>query len=155
MKVDKAMLYGGIVPLSRDQLQQKVEEMGAQLTSASIPTVALKLGYQNGQFQNGLLMGLSPTEDPQDKVGMGHYPILEIIGSSAPVFPNPEDVAKQLAVIMRMNHPTNNVNLSRLRGILASETLPSATTGNLRFDWPAYTLTRPERTNTTERNASG
>ena len=64
MKVDKAMLYGGIVPLSRDQLQRKVEDMGAQLSSPSIPTVALKLGHQNGVLQNGLLMNLSQTEDP-------------------------------------------------------------------------------------------
>ena len=154
MKVDKAMLYGGIVPFSRDQLREKVEDMGAELTSPNIPTIAMKLGVNKGVHQNGLLLTLSPSEDPEDKVGMGHYPILESIGSTAPVFPDPDDVAKQLNRMLRNNHATNNVNGSRLKTILQADTLPSSVTGQIRFEWPEYTGNRP-MTTATQRNATG
>ena len=45
--VDKAKLYGGIVPYSQEELEEKVTEMGAELSSPLIPTLALKLGQIN------------------------------------------------------------------------------------------------------------
>ena len=154
MKVDKAMLYGGIVPISKDDLRTRLEDMGADLSSPNIPTIALKLGFSKGVHTNGLLLTLMPTEDPQDKVGLGHVPLLESIGSMAPTFPDTEEVAKQLSQVLRNNHPTNNVNVSRLRGILQADSLPSATPGQVRFEWPQYQPSRQPR-NTSGQQATG
>ena len=54
IRVNSMYLYGGIFPLSKQELQEKLEAMGSEETSQMIPTVAMKLGQGRGRLQNGL-----------------------------------------------------------------------------------------------------
>ena len=53
VKVDRVVLYGSIVPISKEALKEKVEELDMDLNSHLIPTIALKLFYAKGKLQNG------------------------------------------------------------------------------------------------------
>lgn len=88
MTVDRALLYAGVVPYSMVQLRTKLDEVGKGLGSSLVPTVAVKLSVVKGKPQNGLPIMLAPQEVPGDRVGMGHFPLLEIIGAGNPVFPD-------------------------------------------------------------------
>ena len=102
-----------------------------------------------------MTMGLMPTEDPMDKVGLGHYPLLECIGSVRPVFPDSDNLAKQLTKMLRSNLPTNNVNLTKLRGIFEAGELPTSTTGQLPFEWPTIVSTTQPSTHAEQHIATG
>ena len=136
IKVNKALLYGGIVPVSKDRLEEKLEEYEVEASSPIIPAIAMKLGLSKGKIQNGFPIDLLPVEEERDMIGLGHLPLLECVGSSAAVLPRHEDVARQLSRLMRNLNPTNNVNPSRIRSILAGETLPTNPTGTISYEWP-------------------
>ena len=51
--VSKMVLYGGIVPLTKDDLRQRVEDCESEINSSLVPTFALKLGFLRGKPQNG------------------------------------------------------------------------------------------------------
>ena len=58
VKVDVAMLYGGLVPLSKDQLSEKMDKFGVEMDSGCIPTISIKLGNVRGKLQNGMALSL-------------------------------------------------------------------------------------------------
>ena len=140
VQVGKAALYGGIIPLSREELQGKVGEWEVDLASPLIPTVALKLFRMGGRWQNALPMDLLPKEEEGDNVGIGHFPLLESVGAEEPFFPTNEALVTQLSAFLRSNNCTNNVNPGRLSGILSGDnTLPTSTTGVISYEWPDLT----------------
>ena len=49
IQVDKVVLYGGILPMSLAELEEKVGEAGQVMESPLIPTVALKLWLPRGK----------------------------------------------------------------------------------------------------------
>ena len=53
----------------------------------------MKLWLSKGKIQNGFPLDLLPVEQESDRVGLGHLPLLECIGSSTAVLPKHEDVA--------------------------------------------------------------
>ena len=108
--VSKMALYGGIVPMTKEELREKVEACDAEIDSELVPTIALKLGWAKGKPLNGYLVDLMPHEREEDKVGLGVLPLLETIGSSNPSLPNHEDLEEQLCLLLRAVVATNNVN---------------------------------------------
>ena len=138
MKVDKVFMYGGLVPVSKGELEDRVKDRDLELSSPKIPTVAMKLMFLKGKWQNALPIDLLPREEAGDKVGLGHLPLLESIGSRNPVFPEHDKVAKELSLFLRGTTGTNNMNMARLQSFLESGTFPVSVTGLINFDWPAY-----------------
>ena len=132
----KMALYGGIVPMTKDDLKRRVEECGSDLDSSLVPTIALKLGFLRGKPQNGCIVDFMPAERPEDKVGLGVLPLLEAIGSTSPCLPEHEDVEEQLCLLLRKIVATNNVNKQRLESLLVPGSFPSSSTGIIRFMWP-------------------
>ena len=134
----KVLLYGGIIPMSKEELTEKTGELNLDLGSPFIPTIALKLGFRNRKLQNSLTLDLIPAEKPDDKVGLGTFPIFESVGTVSPKFPESEDVAEQLSLLLRRLPPTNNVNITRLRTLLQSPSFPTSTTGTVAYEWPEF-----------------
>ena len=124
--------------MKKTELEDRLSDMQADLKSPFIPTIAMKLGLLRGKLCNGLGLAMMPMEDPQDKVGLGVYPLLECVGTASPVLPEHEDVARQLCKLLRCNQPCNNVNPARLKGIFESGALPATTTTQVVFEWPEY-----------------
>ena len=153
VQVDRVLLYGGIVPLSRDELQERVEEEGTTLDSPFIPTMALKLWVANRKLLNGFPLALMPTERAGDGVGLGHLPLLEAIGSTNPTLPGHDDIEEQLCLFLRLLGLTNNVNQARLYTMLTPGNLPSSVTGTLAFQWPEYR--GPMEVQTSQNTVSG
>ena len=85
--VNKMILYGGIVPVSKDHLREQVEDEILTLDSPLIPTLLLKLGWARGRPVNGCPLGLIPSERQEDRVGLGVLPLIESIGSTDPKLP--------------------------------------------------------------------
>ena len=138
LQVDKMVLYGGILPLKRNYLASLVEEARTEMDSPQIPTIALKLSYSRGVAQNGFPVCLLPTKRPDDRVGWGHLPLLEAVGSADPRLPESDDVEEQLCTFMRKVSPTNNVSKQRLGNMLTPGSLPTSTTGMILYSWPEY-----------------
>ena len=138
VQVDRILLYGGIVPLSKEELQEKVEEEGTTLDSPFIPTMALKLWAVNRKLLNGFPLALMPTESEGDGVGLGHLPLLEAIGSTNPTLPSHDDIGEQLCLFLRSLGLTNNVNQARLYTMLSPGNFPSSVTGSLAYQWPEF-----------------
>ena len=112
--------------------------MDVPTTSQYIPTLAMKLYHAGGRLQNALPVDLLPQEKPDDKIGLGIFPLLESVGSGTTKFPTHDAIAVELNNLLRRQHPTNNVNLGRLNHMLQDDVLPSSTTGTVRFDWPEF-----------------
>ena len=104
----------------------------------------MKLFYVKGKMVNALPLDLVPVERPEDKVGLGILPILESIGSSSPVFPEHEEIARQMFDLLRKTTTTNNVNVSRMRVMLQASSFPQTVTGIISYDWPEYTRQQEE-----------
>ena len=51
---DKVFLYGGIIPMSKENLLARLREAEVERSSPAIPTVALKLWFSKGKLQNAL-----------------------------------------------------------------------------------------------------
>ena len=149
IRVDKVVMYGGIIPLAKLDLEAKLLEMDMDIASSLVPTVAMKLGYTDNIYRNGLTLNLLPSEKPSDCAGLGHLPLLESVGASNPVFPEHEVIARELASFLRGTNPTNNVNPGRLHGIMQAGVLPSTTTGTISFEWPPFAGTEEPDTNAT------
>ena len=154
-KVNTAFMYGGIVPLSKPELEDWLKglDVDTDLSSHLIPTVTMKLAFSKGRWQNALPMDLLPQEEDDEGVGLGHLPLLESIGARNPVFPKHEMVAKELSLFLRGTNPTNNVNPQAIRGILQGGTIPSSVTGRVTYEWPLYN--REEDQSTVRPSVSG
>ena len=135
----KAFLYGGIVPMAKAELMTKLRDMELEPSSPYIPTVALKLFFTKGKLVNALPLDLVPAERQEDRVGLGVLPLLESIGSSSPAFPAHEDIAEQLANLLRKTNPPNNVNVARIRVMLQASSFPQTTTSSITYEWPEFT----------------
>ena len=138
MKVNTVFMYGGLVPLSKLDLEAKVTEADLDLSSPKIPTLAMKLAFVKGRWQNAMVMELLPQEEVGDKVGLGHMPLLESIGSRNPVFPEHDKLARELAAFLRGTHATNNMNMTRLNSVFDSGVFPNTQTGPITFEWPPF-----------------
>ena len=77
-------------------------------------------------------------EEEREGVGMGTLPLIESVGSSAPNFPDSEELADQLSRLMRQLNATNNVNTGRFRTLMQGDTFPQGTSGKLVFEWPEF-----------------
>ena len=87
VKHNRAFLYGGVVPVSRERLMEMVRELEMEPSSPHIPTITLKLHSVRGKLQNALPLELMPTEQLDNGVGLGIFPLLESIGSRSTKFP--------------------------------------------------------------------
>ena len=146
--MDKAVLFGGIIPLSNAELETKVREAGHNLSTPLIPTVALKLGWVKGKYTNGFPMDLLPTESQEDQCGFGTFPLIETVGNLNPEMPDSDELEKQLCLLLTKLSPTNNVAVHRLEALLEPDSFPGSTSGIISFSWPEYRGPLTERRNT-------
>ena len=152
--VDTFFLFGGIVPCSVEELREKLVECGQELSSPLASTIAVKLQVGRGKSLNGRPIKLLPTEDVEDGFGLGHLPLLELIGGGVPVLPDHDDLEKELTNFLRAVQATNNVAPPRLLERYTPDGFPSAVSGRVTFEWPAYrgpVGTAPTRPATGER----
>ena len=141
IQVDKVVLYGGILPMSLAELEEKVGEAGQAMESPLIPTVALKLWLPRGKPpQNGFPMAFMPSESKDDKCGFGVLPLLEMIGSTNPEMPESDELEQQLCLLLSNLAPTNNMALHRLESLLQPDSFPASASGVISYSWPVYTV---------------
>ena len=138
IQVDKAVLYGGILPMTKTELEEKVRAADLEMCSPFIPTLALKLWYAKNSPQNGFPISLLPTEKTDDACGFGHFPLLEGVGSLEPKLPESEEVEEQLCLYLKNVTGTNNVSPNRLESLLEPGTFPTTVTGQVIYSWPDY-----------------
>ena len=143
VKVDKVLLCGSILPMSKGALEEKLFEMETpvEMESPFIPAIAMKLSLVNGKYQVGFPMDFLPVEQEVDRVGLGHLPLIECVGSGAPVLPKQSDITTQLKNLLGNLQPTNNVNPQRFRSLMSGQALPQTTTGSISYEWPDYVVT--------------
>jgi hypothetical protein len=115
--VDKVVLYGGVVPYSKAEIEAKAAAAGYTSSSASCPTLALRLFSVKAKPCNGRPIAFGPTELREDGLGFGHLPLIEGIGAGEVVFPTRDDLEEQLTAFLRERAPTFNVSLQRLEGM--------------------------------------
>ena len=136
--VDKLALYGGIVPLGKEELTEKVLESGMEMNSTLIPTIAMKLWFSRGIPQNGFPVVFLPSERASDKVGLGHLPLFETVGNTDPHLPEHNEVEEELCSFLRDVAPTNNVAPDRLVSMIEPDSFPSRASGHISFWWPEF-----------------
>ena len=138
--VEKSLLYAGILPYSKAKLGEKLQAVGKTVDSAVIPTLALKLSKSNGKLTNGHPLLLLPSEEPGHKFGLGHLPLLEIVGANRPEFPSHDAIEEQLTSFLRATvGTTNTANIARLEGLFSSaDSFPKSASGTVPRDWPEY-----------------
>ena len=76
VKHNKVFLYGGIIPLAKEDLLVKLRELEIEENSPRVPTVAMKPYFFKGKYQNALPIDLIPAEQPDDRIGLGVLPLL-------------------------------------------------------------------------------
>ena len=136
---EKSLLYASILPYSKAELGEKLQEVNKTLDSPVIPTLALKLFKSGAKTTNAHAIALLPKERPGDRFGLGHLPLLEVVGDGRPNFPHHDEVEKELASFLRATVGTNNTSLPRLEGLFASpEVFPKFASGTIPRDWPDY-----------------
>ena len=139
--VGTSLLYAGALPCSKAELGEKLQEVGRTVDSPVIPTVALKLFKKAGKVTNGYPLVLLPAERPEDGLGLGHLPLLEVVGAQRPVFPGHDDIEEELTLFLRATIGTNNTALrpTALQALFSSpEAFPKFTSGTIPRDWPEY-----------------
>ena len=87
--VEKSLLYASILPYSKAVLKDKLQAVNKTLDSPVIPTLPLKLFKSSGKMTNAHPLTLLPKERPGDRFGLGHLPLLEVVGDGRPNFPPP------------------------------------------------------------------
>lgn len=139
--VDASVLYAGAVPCTKAELEEKLKEIDKTVNSPVIPTVALKLFKKSGKLNNGHPLKLLPSEQPSEGFGLGHIPLLEVIGAGRPTFPGHDEIEEEMTLFLRATIATNNSTLrpTALQGLFASpETFPKFASGTIPKDWPEY-----------------
>ena len=120
-------------------LKDKLQAVNKTLDSPVIPTLPLKLFKSSGKMTNAHPLTLLPKERPGDRFGLGHLPLLEVVGDGRPNFPHHDAIEKELASFLRATVGTNNTSLPRLEGLFASpEVFPKFASGTIPRDWPEY-----------------
>ena len=138
--VDRSLLYAGILPYSKVKLEEKLQAVGKTVDSAVIPTLALKLYKSNSKLTNGHPLLLLPSEALGDKFGLGHLPLLEIVGANRPDFPSHDAIEEQLTSFLRATvGTTNTANIAKLEGLFSSpNSFPKSASGTVPRDWPEF-----------------
>ena len=136
--VDKMCLYGGIIPMSKSELRDMLGSDDPHMDSPYIPTMCLKLMWSKGKALNAFPLSFLPVEKETDKVGLGHLPLLELVGRVEPIFPKHDDIEEQLCAFLGNLAATNNMKLQRLSLMLSPGCLPNTVTGCITFQWPEY-----------------
>ena len=108
LAVDKVVLNLGAVPFSKEELTNKARENHVPLSSPSLATVAIKLFSKDGKMYNAIPVLFSPTEEPGDRVGFGHLPLIEAIGQGQVSLPNSDDLEEEMILFLQGQNPTNN-----------------------------------------------
>ena len=138
LQVDRMVLYGGILPMSKTDLEAKVGDADVNMDSPAIPTLALKLWQAKGRPQNGYPMAFIPVERKEDFCGFGHLPLLESVGSADPKMPTSDEIEQQLCLFLRNITATNNVAPHQLDNLMEPRNFPSSVSGMLLYNWPEY-----------------
>ena len=82
---------------------------------------------------------LAPTESSTDKVGFGHFPLLEAVGTGDVHLPDPNILEEQMTHLLRACHPPTIVSLAKLQEVLASsDAFQSLGLGKIPREWPEY-----------------
>ena len=136
--VDTFFLFGGIVPYSVNELRERLRDRGQNLASPLASTIAVKLHVSRTKAQNGRPVKLLPQEEEGDDFGLGHLPLLELVGPGIPVLPDHDDIEAELVAFLRAVQPTNNVALARLEERYSEEGFPAAASGRINYSWPSY-----------------
>ena len=81
-----------------------------------------------------------PMEQPGDRVGWGHLPLLEAIGSGEVTYPNSNDLKEQMVAFLRASSPMNNVSCARILNLYnRPDTFTSALKANSSsIEWSEY-----------------
>ena len=139
LNVETVALNAGIIPLSKAELAEKVSEMGLTVASPCCPTLSLKLLTAGTRAFNATPAKLLPTESQDDKVGWGHLPLIEVIGSGVEMFPDSDRLEEEMVEFLRAVTPTNNVGLTRLLAMYDSDNaFSSSLSGSIPNIWPEY-----------------
>ena len=137
--VEKSLLYASILPYSKAVLKEKLQAVNKTLDSPVVPTLPLKLFKSSGKMTNAHPLTLLPKERAGDRFGLGHLPLLEVVGDGRPNFPHHDAIEKELTSFLRATVGTNNTSLPRLEGLFASpEVFPKFASGTIPRDWPDY-----------------
>jgi hypothetical protein len=138
--VDKAAIYLGAVPFSKANLSALCEAAGSTMMSPNCPTVAIRLFSRQGKLWNAHPIDLLPVELPEDKLGLGHLPLVEAIGAGLVVFPDADKFEEESVAILRNVSYTNNVSVERLPGLYdKADTFTTAPRAPaVCYEWPEY-----------------
>ena len=151
--VDKVALSAGIVPFSKAVLQEKMTAAGSNLSSPHCPTIAVKLLHVQQKSWNARPIRLCPTEEPGDRVGFGHLPLIEAMGHGEITHPESDLLEQEVVAFLRACNPTNNVAAARLPVLYDNPAgfLTGGLSGSISHEWPVYrgpVLAQPPRTAT-------
>ena len=156
VKVDTVFLYGGVVPFSKTDLEEKLGQLEVGVDSPMVPTLTMKLGQVNGRLQNAMPLCLLPQEQEEDNLGLGHLPLLEAVGSGNPVFPEHDSIASEMSAFLRAANPTNNVNPGRMQNIFeGTEPLAKVPTGKVVYEWPEHEASTERARSSSMANPAG
>jgi hypothetical protein len=108
--------------------------VGKELLSFLMPTIAVK-----GKPKSSLRVNLLPVEVLENGLGLVFLSLLEMIGSTNPVFPFYDDIEEQLVQFLRSDSSMNNKSHVRMGAMYALPVhFPTSATGNISVEWPAY-----------------
>ena len=136
--VDTVLLFAGIVPFSKDELRTRMGARGLDISSPLASTIALKLYNMRGKTANGKPVAFLPQEQREDGLGLGHLPLLEMIGAGPLTFPDHDALEEELVEFLRRVTATNNVASARLEEMYSEGGFPSAPNGRITHEWPPY-----------------
>ena len=146
LTVDKVSLYLGAVPFSKAHLSTLCDQANISLSSSNLPTIGIKLHNLQGKLWNACPVDLLPVEQPGDQLGLGHLPLVEVIGGGQVVFPDPDLFEQESISLMRNLNYTNNAAMGRILGLY--DTATTFTTAprapNTVYEWPEYRGALPE-----------
>ena len=117
---------------------EMVRELEMEPSSPHIPTIALKLHSVRGKLQNALPLELMPTEQLDDGVGQGIFPLLESIGSRSTKFPEHDSLGTELSKLLRQVNLTKYGKPGRMQSLIQSANFPLTLTGTINFEWPEF-----------------
>ena len=138
MAVDSFQLFAGLVPFSKAELRTKLGARGLDISTPLASTIAIKLYSVRGKVANGRPVLLLPQEQKDEGLGLGHLPLLEMIGAGTLTFPDHDRLELESVELLCHINPKNNVTLARLEELYSEDGFPAIPTGKIPFKWPAY-----------------
>ena len=136
--VSQVALNAGIVPFTKEELDEKCKEIGLSLNSPRCPTLALKLHVAGAKSWNACPIDFFPREEAE-RVGWDHFPLVEVIGSGPVVMPDSDKLEEETTEFLRAVTGTNNVAFTRMSDMYNGEGELSANiSGSVGYIWPEY-----------------